>query len=417
MPTHTPSPHRFLTPKSTPLQKAKPRPQSNLRNNFAGPTPQPPIQSRHTSLIGDGQSTHATPAKRFIVAPHRRTLSTEDDTHVKERLLVTQSTPQAQLSPRPKPRRKFERIESINSASQSSPIASPADDDDNNNNDGLSVAPTVEHGHVFEDSDRAHEQDEEDDEILFVTEERNKRRRVSPPTSPSLPSTSEPTTPHAHTTHRFLVPPPRTPALFAATEQKPDNAGSAPSSVALTPASHRPAFILPPQPTSPVKPSKSLPEIFSPSRKTQKYVPNGLAATLQGWIIETANTGFAAQEWRTTGGVVWGRDKEDGVKLKFRVKEAASSSVSVHEGDVECYPGHFVFVRGETDPGLYNVSRAPSVVEDNGECRVLLAGQGGARGVGGIRLRSACVVGVRAPMWEVDVGGEKWVVGVDWALL
>jgi hypothetical protein len=26
-------------------------------------------------------------------------------------------------------------------------------------------------------------------------------------------------------------------------------------------------------------------------------------------------------------------------------------------------------------------------------------------------------VGIRAPMWDVDVGAEKWVVGVDWVVL
>lgn len=412
MPTHTPSPHRFLTPKSTPLQKAKPKPQSSLRNSFAGQTPKLPTQSRDAPYVDDSQPTSATPAKRFIIAPHRRTLSAEDKTHVNERAIVAQSTPQTQLSPRPKPRRKFERVESIQSASQSSPVASQDDHND------LSIALTVEHGRrIFEDSDRALDEGDGDDELLFVTEERNKRRRVSPPTSPSLPSTSEPTTPHAHTTHRFLVPPPRTPALFATTKSKSEHAGPAPSSTAPAPAPHRPAFILPPQPTSPVKPSKPLPEIFSPSRKTQKYIPNGLAATLQGWIIETANTGFAAQERSTTGGVVWGRDREDGVRLKVRVKDAASSSASIHEGDVECYPGHFVFVRGDTEPGLYNVSRAPGVVDNNGEIRVLLAGQGGARGLSGIRLKSGSIVGVRAPMWDVDIAGEKWVVGIDWVLL
>jgi hypothetical protein len=24
---------------------------------------------------------------------------------------------------------------------------------------------------------------------------------------------------------------------------------------------------------------------------------------------------------------------------------------------------------------------------------------------------------VRAPTWDVDIGGEKWIVGVDWVVL
>jgi hypothetical protein len=136
---------------------------------------------------------------------------------------------------------------------------------------------------------------------------------------------------------------------------------------------------------------------------------------LQGWIIETANTGFAAQERSTTGGVVWGRDREDGVRLKVRVK-AASSSTSRDGVEVECFPGLFVFVRGETEPGMYNVSRAPDVVGNDGETRILLAGQGDARGTGGVKVKVGGVVGIRAPMWDVDVRGEKWVVGVDWVV-
>jgi hypothetical protein len=73
-----------------------------------------------------------------------------------------------------------------------------------------------------------------------------------------------------------------------------------------------------------------------------------------------------------------------------------------------------VFVRGETDPGLYNASRASGV---DSEMRVLLAGQGGARGAGGVVLKIGAHVGIRSPTWEVDVQGEMWVVGVDWVLL
>lgn len=116
--------------------------------------------------------------------------------------------------------------------------------------------------------------------------------------------------------------------------------------------------------------------------------------------------------------MVWGRDREDGVRLKVRVNAAASSSTtSRSDNEVECFPGHFVFVKGDTDPGLYNVSRAPGVANNNGEVKVLLAGQGGARSAGGVKIRVGGVVGVRAPMWDVDIAGEKWMVGVDWVLL
>jgi hypothetical protein len=65
---------------------------------------------------------------------------------------------------------------------------------------------------------------------------------------------------------------------------------------------------------------------------------------------------------------------------------------------------------------MYNYSRAPSVVGEDGEIRILL-GQGGARGAGGVKIRMGGVIGVRQPMWDVDVNGETWVVGVDWVVL
>jgi hypothetical protein len=399
MPTHTPSPHRFLAPDATRTQKPRPNPPSTLRNNFAA-------EARGVSEL---QAHSHVPAKRFVIAPHRRSHSAEEHKlgHAEDARVLSHR----QFTPRPKSRRKFERIESIGDTLQSS-LNAPLSDEG-----GSSMVRTVEHDRTFDNGVQKEQETEgdEEDENLFVTEQRNKRRRLSPDTSPTLDQ-HEPTTPiapHNSTTHRFIVPPPRTPALFTAIKR--DNTPLA-SAATKTPAPHRPAFILPPQPTSPPKPSRSLPEIFSPSRKTHKYVPNGLASTLQGWIIETANTGFAAHERNTAGGVVWGRDRDDGVRLKVRVS-AASSSTCYGEGEVECFPGHFGFIRGDTEPGLYNVSRAPGIANNDGEVSVLLAGQGGARSAGGVRIRIGGIVGVRAPMWDVDIAGEKWIVGVDWVLL
>jgi hypothetical protein len=417
MPTHTSSPHRFLAPSRPPAEKARPKPLSALRNSFTGQTLQPALSSHGELNI---QPKNATPAKRFVIAPHRRTHSKETNVATKDCEAEARLHSHVQRPPRPKPHRKLERVESIEETPQSSPPAVSEDDN------GFGILQTMEHGDMSENEQvqhghgHGHGQEDEDDEILFVTEERNKRRRVSPRSSPASARCSEPTTPsapHNATTHRFVVPPPRTPALFSATDHRISTPSSTATATRATATPHRPAFILPPQLTSPVKPSKPLPEIFSPSRKTQKYVPNGLASTLQGWIIETANTGFAAQERSTIGGVVWGRDREDGVRLRLRIHSASSSTPSEDQTEVECFPGLFVFVRGEKEPGMYNVSRASNVAPNDSETRVLLAGQGGTRGTGGVKIKIGDRVGIRAPLWDVDVGGEKWSVGVDWVLL
>lgn len=129
---------------------------------------------------------------------------------------------------------------------------------------------------------------------------------------------------------------------------------------------------------------------------------------VQGWIIDAAQT-------RTgTAGIVWGRGREDGVRVKVRISSLGGGDEV--EG-VECWPGGVVFVWGETEPGMYNASRASSVAGEEQGVRVLLAGQGGVGGAGGVRIRVESVVGIRAPTWEIDVGGEKWMVGVDWVVL
>lgn len=99
----------------------------------------------------------------------------------------------------------------------------------------------------------------------------------------------------------------------------------------------------------------------------------------------------------------------DGKGEETRARDATS--------EVECFAGGVVLAAGETDAGMYNASRNVGGGTQHG-VRMLLAGQGGVRGVaGGVRLRVGDVVGVRAPTWEVDVGGEVWVVAVDWAVL
>jgi hypothetical protein len=36
---------------------------------------------------------------------------------------------------------------------------------------------------------------------------------------------------------------------------------------------------------------------------------------------------------------------------------------------------------------------------------------------GGVRIKVGSLVGIRAPVWDVDVRREVWSVGVDWVVL
>ncbi|KAI8931034.1 hypothetical protein NX059_012045 [Plenodomus lindquistii] len=407
MPTDTPSPHRFLAPRAA-AQPSKLKPPSGLRNVLAVQTPKAAIATRPPP---DAQLKKVTPARRFVLPPSRPAPSAETPVKAKETEPEPWKDAPAQETPRPKPRRKFERVESIQDSSQSSAVGTQ--DDPN----GEGVVQSIEQDGTIDNNTH-----DDEEEMLFAPSNRNhKRRRISPPSSPSIRPDTAPQTPlpsHTSTSHRFK-PLSRAPGPFASiastfTTPLP-NSHTTPGP-APTPAPHRPHFVLPPPPTSPPKPSKPLPEIFSPSRKHGKYIPNGLASTMTSWIIEAAGTGYAAQE-RGSGGVVWGRERDDGVKVRVRADHVSRGAVEEGGDEMECFSGSVVFVRGEVDHERYNASRVGSIGDEDGVVRVLLAGQGGARGSGGVRIRKGGVVGIRAPLWEVDVSGEVWTVGVDWVVL
>lgn len=104
--------------------------------------------------------------------------------------------------------------------------------------------------------------------------------------------------------------------------------------------------------------------------------------------------------------------------MKVRITDISTGATeSRQETEVECYTGSVVFVRGDIEPGLYNASRAQNNFDNEGEVKVLLAGQGGTRFASGVRIKVGGIIGIRAPTWDVDLGGEKWIVGVDWVVL
>ena len=305
----------------------------------------------------------------------------------------TSSLPELDVTPRPRVR-KFERVESIEEAasSPSRPTYQHVNEDERN------VMQTIEHGAMFVEEDAHNGPNDDGDELLFEMEHTSKRRRTSPP-SP-IQHHAAPATPMGAASHRFRFPQTPVASLNAAASYTPAKATG--SASATTTTASRPHFLLP-VPRSPSEPSAPLPEIFSPSRKAQKYTSNGLASSVQAWIIEAAQQGPAA-------GIVWGREREDGVRVRIKVLDLGGRE------EVECWPGGTRFVVGETEPGLYNASRTESVAEGDG-IRVLLAGHGGARSSAGVKLRVGSVVGIRAPTWELNVGRVKWTVGVDWVVL
>ncbi|USP78841.1 hypothetical protein yc1106_06115 [Curvularia clavata] len=398
MPTHTPSPHRFLAPTPHSAQKST-RPHSSLRNPPA--LASPASANAPTPIATPGlQLKRLTPAKRFVVTPLQKHVVPEAAKVEEADAKTRAGDAQAEHTPLSRPRRKLQRIESIEEPSQSS----LPDENDEIHVSGV-IPFTEDQDTLFDEQDEGNE----DDEMLFESTARSKRRRMSPPSSPFLQS-PEPSTPlpvNNSTNHRFKVAPPRTPAPFPSI--------SSVTAKTSTPA-HRPHFILPTHPTSPPKTSRPPPEIFSPSRKHAKYLPGGLASTVSNWIIETASTGFAAQE--RTSGPAGGRETDHGVKIQLKI--TCLSRGGAHERnaqELECYAGGMLFAKSEIQPAMHDVSGASSFANPNNDKNVLLAGQGGSRGSRGVRVKVGTVIGVRAPTWEIDVGKEKWLVAVDWVIL
>lgn len=145
-------------------------------------------------------------------------------------------------------------------------------------------------------------------------------------------------------------------------------------------AFQRPAFLRPS--AAPQEPTEPLPETFSPHKRGQKFVPGGMAATVQQWVIET---GQAAVQSRRGQGYLRGED----YVMRLRIDQITGSGPFTVHG------------------------RLP----DGDAIDVLLAGGGNAKRGQSDAISPGTVVGIRAPTWDLELDGRSWTVGVDWRVL
>lgn len=89
----------------------------------------------------------------------------------------------------------------------------------------------------------------------------------SPPSSPEMVRT-----PNTATRFRFV--------LNGATQGPPHESQSHP----LAPS--RPTFVLSPGTSRSTEQAQPLPEVFSPHRRGEKFIPGGMAATAREWIVD-----------------------------------------------------------------------------------------------------------------------------------
>lgn len=254
--------------------------------------------------------------------------------------------------------------------------------------DAVEDAPSFDDGSVKEndDEDEMLLRHEEEAQAILTTESTQldrdewttdlpyspKRRRLETPhgtmsefMTPRKPTFQVPTAPAStvtNTTPRFV----RAPSLASG------DGGSE--------SSRRPAF-LPPPVTAPEPASEPLPEAFSPQRRGQKFVPGGLAATVQQWIVQAGQSAALSRR-----GLAYLKDEDHLLQLVI----------------------HRICGRG---PFFANCTELSS----GRQVKIILSENSKVSAPG---LKAGDKLGIRAPMWDIDgLQGETWAVGVDWRLL
>ncbi|CAD6505210.1 BgTH12-00704 [Blumeria graminis f. sp. triticale] len=157
------------------------------------------------------------------------------------------------------------------------------------------------------------------------------------------------------------------------------------------------SFIKPPI----FRPSESVPEHycstidpqliqFSPHRRGHKYISGGLAATLQGWLLNIEN-----HKPSQPGGIspmLMNVIVDDFIYGGITGMILISGNTSLREGEVS--------------------KEVPSKV------KLLLAGKGtGTESQSYRQIVKGSTIGIRAPTWQMNIKEEKWNIAVEWVIV
>ena len=111
-------------------------------------------------------------------------------------------------------------------------------------------------------------------------------------------------------------------------------------------------------------------------------MPGGMAATGQQWVIET---GQAAAQSRQGQGYLNGED----YVLRAKVESCTGNGpTTVH-----------------------------ATLPSGDDIHLLLAAYHSGNAAQTAEVIEGCVVGIRAPIWEIMLEGRVWTVGVDWKVV
>ena len=201
-------------------------------------------------------------------------------------------------------------------------------------------------------------------------------KRPRPDTGDGFDSADRPAFKRPHTPTTHFAKPTTHVTPFRPNWNPSSNATPAPAAI------QRPAFLRGSGEPS-HQPAEPLPETFSPHRRGQKFVPGGMAATMQQWIIETGQA--AVQSRRGSNGL-----RTDEYVMRVRADHiCGDAALLVHGRTASGTSAHLMLIAGATR-AEEDIYRQPLRGSD---------------------------IGLRAPAWEVEMDGLTWTVGVDWKVL
>lgn len=256
----------------------------------------------------------------------------------------------------------------------------------------LSVEPILSSqpcdGHAFGDVDdtHAHYERENDRQRSIVHEAHDdddfedllsSNQPVSSPLPTAAPTQHRPAT----QAPRFLMSTPAKPALY--TPAPSDSLGT---------------FLKPPRFKPPDEEREAgaepLPGQFSPHRRGQKFLAGGLAAEVRGWLVDLESHATRSVRNPTV---------DDGWAVKMDVEEVAGGGGA-----------GMTMVKGRQAGSGGNVAAASL----HGVHMILGGGEGMSEGLRkGEQARVGRVLGVKGPVWEVEIEGVRWGLGAAWKVL
>ncbi|KAI1177190.1 hypothetical protein F4777DRAFT_577245 [Nemania sp. FL0916] len=194
------------------------------------------------------------------------------------------------------------------------------------------------------------------------------------------------------------------------------------------PKSHQPAFQKAPRfkpaeaHNHPQHAAEPLPDVFSPRRRGDKYVPGGLASELRDWLVDV-EAGIGSTSSANFGGAT--RSNAEWV-AKIRVDELMGADGKVRgmalvQGRQVLEQKRTITTAGTTGDDDRRSNEDQEVVETLGThtVRIILAGPGRLTGLGVAgEVRPGVLLGIARPTWDVVLDGlGRWGVACDWVVL